>query len=134
MLWDDLGVGRVLDDDPAAHVVVDDLRVMEGNTGTANAVITLRLSSPAAANVSLAWATATTGTGAGFASAGGDYTTRSGTVTINAGASTATITVPVVGDATDEADDETFAVNLSGLTGPAVLVDDQVVISIRDDD
>jgi hypothetical protein len=54
-------------------------------------------------------------------------------VTLNQGQTTATIQVPVIGDRTGELN-ETFFVNLTGVTGNALISDPQGVGTIVDDE
>jgi subtilisin family serine protease/subtilisin-like proprotein convertase family protein len=105
-LSDDQGIGLILDDD-GPSISINDVAVLEGNSGTTNAVFTVRLSAPSPQNVSVAYATAD-----GTATAGSDYTAVSGTLTIPAGSTSITLAVPVLGDLVIEPD-ETFFVNLS---------------------
>ncbi|MEP6973149.1 MAG: Calx-beta domain-containing protein, partial [Actinomycetota bacterium] len=87
---------------------------MEGDAGTANMTFTISYTG-ALNNISVDWATAN-----GTATAGADYTASSGTATfLAAGPTSQTITVPVIGDLLDEAN-ETFVVNLTNPTPPAV--------------
>ncbi|UXA67074.1 lamin tail domain-containing protein [Xanthomonas prunicola] len=96
-----------------------DVSQAEGNSGTRSVVFTLSLSQPAGAGgVSFTAATAD-----GTATAGSDYIALPATsVRIAAGERSASITVNVLGDTTPEPD-ETFALQISGLTGalPATL-------------
>ena len=71
----------------------------------------LRLSALSGRTVSF-----TTGTGGGTATAGIDYTAHTNIVrTLNAGLPTLTVLVPVLGD-TQVEPDETFQLNLTGIT------------------
>ncbi|MFC7520419.1 lamin tail domain-containing protein [Xanthomonas populi] len=96
-----------------------DLSQAEGNNGSRSFVFTLSLTQPAGAGgVRFTAATAN-----GTALAGSDYVALPATtVQIAAGERSATITVEVLGDTTPEPD-ETFALQISGLTGalPATL-------------
>ena len=69
----------------------------------------------------------------GTAVAGNDYDAVEGTLTFAAGEVWKTIRVPVIDDALDEADEETFAVALSAPTG-ATLDAGTATGTIRDDD
>ena len=69
----------------------------------------------------------------GTAVAGSDYEALAGTLTFAAGEVSQTIRVPVIDDALDEADAETFAVVLSAPTG-ATLDAGTATGTIRDDD
>ncbi|NJC28807.1 hypothetical protein GGR79_000274 [Xanthomonas arboricola] len=96
-----------------------DVSQAEGNSGSRSFVFTLSLSQPAGAGgVSFTAATAD-----GTATAGSDYVALpASSVRIAAGERSASITVEVLGDTTPEPD-ETFALQISGLTGalPATL-------------
>ena len=105
----------------------DDATVTEGNAGTTPAVFNVRLSAAAAQAVTVAYATAN-----GTATAPADYTATAGTLTFTAGQTTRTVPVPVVGDATVEAD-EAFTFTLTSPSG-ATLGDAQAVGTISDDD
>jgi ribosomal protein L35AE/L33A len=120
------GVGTIVDDD-GRSISINDVSITEGNSGTANATFTVRLSSAATSTVTVAYATAN-----GTATAGSDYTAKSGTLTFAAGATTQTVSVPVIGDTLDEAD-ETFLVNLSSPVN-ATIADAQGVGTIVDND
>jgi ELWxxDGT repeat protein len=123
------GVGRALwaVDLPAA-VRIADATVVETSSGTADATFAVTLTGPAAAPVTVNYATV-----AGTATAGADFQARSGTISFPAGsAGPIDVTVPVVGDLHDEAN-ETFQVELTGITG-AVSADSKGLGIILDDD
>lgn len=108
---------------------IDDVSVVEGNTGEVALRFTLSLSRPAeTGGVSLRWSTAN-----GTAIAGDDFVAAlDQTASIAAGESSTQITVSVRGDTLVEGD-ETVLVNLSNVTG-ATLGDAQGVGTISDDD
>lgn len=108
-------------------ITVNDVRLTEGDSGTTDAVFTVRLNEPVGHTVTVAWETQ-----GGTATAGADYTATSGTLTIPAGATTGTLTVPVLGDTVYE-EDETFSVRLLSALGGR-LVDDTGEGVIEDDD
>ena len=108
-------------------VSINDVSLLEGNSGTTAAIFTVSLSEPTTSTVLVNFMTAN-----GSAVAGDDYNFMSGTVTFNPGETTKTIAVPVKGDKKRESD-ETFKVNLSGADG-ATLVDSQGAGVIRNDD
>ena len=97
----------ILDDDPAPAISVNDVGVIEGTSGTTDAVFTLNLSSASSRTVSVNFATAD-----GTATAGVDYQSATGTVVFSAGEISKTVTVLVNSDAVDEPL-ETFFLNLS---------------------
>jgi len=120
------------DDVPPGAFIINDVRVVEGNTGVRNAVFTISyLGSNAPASVHYATAN-------GTATAGVDYLAASGTVNFpvsvapEGSVQTATIVVVINGDVTKEAT-ETFFVNLSSPVG-AIISDAQGVGIIVDDD
>jgi hypothetical protein len=106
-LGDALGAGTIANDDALPSISVADITVLEGNTGTRNAVFALTLSAASGQTVTVAYTTAN-----GSAAAGSDYTAAAGTATFAAGATTASVSVVVAGDTAIEAD-ETFVMNLS---------------------
>lgn len=125
----------ILDDDGGGSngtgtpLVLTGDTVIEGNSGTKNAVFTFKLKNPVGQGqtVSLNYSTSNV-----TANSGTDYTPVSGTLTIPAGSSTATVNVPVNGDTTDEAL-ELFQLTLSGVTGCNPL-NTSAVCQIIDDD
>ena len=106
---------------------ISDVTVTEGNTGTLNAVFTVRLAALSSQAVTVHYATAN-----GTARAGSDYVAKSGTLTIAANTRTGTIAVPIIGDTRDEPV-QRFFVNLSTPTN-AALTDAQGVGTILDND
>jgi hypothetical protein len=112
---------------PPPTVSVNDVTVIEGNTGTTDATFTVSLSYSADADVTVHYATADD-----TATAGSDYTATSGDLVIPAGETTGTVTVPVLGDRLGEPT-ETFALNLSSPVN-ATLSDGQGVGTIFDDE
>ena len=122
------GIGTIVNDDAALpSLTINDVRVVEGNSGTVNAVFTVTLSAAATTPVSVAYATAN-----GTATAGSDYVATNGTLNFAVGQTTQTITVVVNGDLIKEAN-ETFFVNLSNASG-ATIADNQGVGIIIDND
>jgi hypothetical protein len=90
------------------------IAVVEGNSGIGTARFAATLSQTSATNVTVHYATV-----AGTATATTDYASVSGTATIIAGATTAPIDVPIVGDASAEAN-ETFSLKLTAPTGATI--------------
>jgi hypothetical protein len=111
----------------APGLAIGDTVVTEGNSGTANASVTVLLSRLSSQTVTVQFATAN-----GGATAPQDFTSTSGTLTFAPGVTTQTISVPVVGDLFDE-DDETVLVNLFG-SGNATIAKSQGILTIADDD
>ena len=100
--------------------------VVEGNSGTTNAVFTIRLSNAYDQAVEVDYATSN-----GSAAAGSDYQAVDDTVTFAPGETVKTISVPVYGDRVGESD-ESFYVSLAGSSsyGYAVIQDNEPRISI----
>jgi probable HAF family extracellular repeat protein len=119
---------------PPPTLTINNASVIEGNSGTANAVFTVTLSAVSTVPVTVTYATAD-----GTATAGSDYQAASGTLTFAPGETTKTIIVPVNGDRLGESN-ETFFVNPSGATnatlangqGAGTILDDEPRISISD--
>ena len=120
--------GTISNDD-LPGLSINDVALAEGNAGTTNATFTVSLNQPAGpAGVSFSIATANN-----TASSGSDYVANSlSNQTIPAGSSTYTFTVPVNGDTLNEPN-ETFFVNVTGVTGASVS-DGQGVGTINNDD
>lgn len=124
---DGQGVGTITNDDPLPSLSINDVTVVEGNSGTVNAVFTVTLSAASGQSVGVNYATAD-----GTATQPADYTSTSGSLTFTPGQTTRTITVPVIGETVPEAN-ETFFVNLSGATN-ATIADNQGLGTITNDD
>ncbi len=127
-IGDAQGIGTITDDDNAPTISINDVIVMEGNSGTVNATFTVTLSAASGLTVTVNRATADFS-----AVAPGDYTSSSGTVTFNPGQTTQTFNVVVNGDTLDEGASELFLVNLSGAVN-ATISDGTGVGTIADDD
>jgi uncharacterized repeat protein (TIGR01451 family) len=102
------GASVLLNGCPAAStsLSISDFNVIEGNTGTVNAVFNVNLSAPSGGTVTVSY-----NTGNGTATVGSDYVGGSGLVSFTPGQTTKTLTVPVNGDTATEPN-ETFVVNL----------------------
>jgi len=124
---DGQGVGTIVNDDPLPSLSINDVTVVEGNSGTVNANFTVTLSAPSGQTVSVNYATAD-----GTATAPADYTSLSGALIFAPGQTALAISVTVNGDVIPEAN-ETFFVNLSGATN-ATIADNQGVGTITNDD
>lgn len=101
---------------------INNVSVIEGNSGTTNATFTVTLSlanAGAATTVNYATSDGTATGGAACGTTGVDYATTSGTLTIPANSTTGTISVPVCGDTIYESN-ETFAVTLSSPAGASI--------------
>ena len=121
------GTGTITDNDPLPSLVINDVSLTEGNTGTTNADFTVTLSAPSGRTVTVNYATANA-----TAVQPADFTTTSGTLTFTPGQVPKTVSVPVVGDPIDETN-ETFFVNLSGASN-ATIADTQGLGTIVNDD
>jgi CSLREA domain-containing protein len=109
-----------------ATASINDITVVEGDSGTVDAVFTVTLSRANDGPLAFTWSTAN-----GTANAPADYQSANGTVTFVAGDTSETITVRVVGDTIDEPN-ETFTVTLAGTA--ANLGDAQGTGTILDDE
>jgi hypothetical protein len=127
VITDAQGQGTILNDDSPPLVSIDDVQVVEGNTGTASATVTVTRASPSGLPAQVSWNTSN-----GTAVAPGDYQTDSNTVSFVPGDVSETLTVQVVGDLGPEPN-ETFLVDLSAPSG-AVLGQSRGVGTILDDD
>lgn len=92
-------------------ISIDDVTVVEGDSGTKNAAVLLRLSQAATMPVSVRVATAN-----GTATAGVDYLAKTGLVSFATGATTTQVLIAIKGDRTFEPD-ETFTITLSAAQG-----------------
>ncbi|MEA2834718.1 MAG: serralysin [Methylobacteriaceae bacterium] len=112
----------------AGSIAINNVSVTEGNSGTQVATFTVTRSGGTAAfsvNYTTADGTAAVGDN--------DYVARSGTLSFAAGVNTQTISVTVNGDTRVEPD-ETFFVNLSGVTNGATISASRGTGTIVDDD
>ncbi len=100
----------IVDDDPAPTVSVNSPSVSEGNAGTTT--LTFTISIPTASGLAV---TGNFATADATATAGSDYVSTSGAFTIPAGSTSTTVSVTVNGDTMFE-NNETLALNLSGVT------------------
>ncbi|CAN5580159.1 hypothetical protein BH10ACI3_BH10ACI3_20670 [soil metagenome] len=121
------GRANITDDDAPSSVVVSDVSVTEGNSGTTNATFNVMLSGLSGNTVTVNYATSN-----GTATAPADYTATSGIVTFAPGEVSKLVTVAVVGDTLVEPN-ETFNLNLSGATN-ATITDALGIGTITDND
>ncbi|HET9766615.1 MAG TPA: CARDB domain-containing protein, partial [Thermoanaerobaculia bacterium] len=108
-------------------LLVDDLSLREGDSGTHAAQVTVRLQPANDAPVTVQLATAD-----GSAIGGEDYDAASGTLTFAPGETSKTFAIDVHGDTTEELH-ETLLVNLSDANG-AWIADGQAVVTIEDEE
>ncbi|MCP3937598.1 MAG: DUF11 domain-containing protein, partial [Actinomycetia bacterium] len=121
------GVGTIVDDDSLPQLAIDDVTVVEGDTGTTQMVFTVSLSPVSGRQVTIDYATAD-----GSAEAGDDYASAAGTLTFAAGETAGTVLVDVLTDDYTEPE-ESFSVLLS-VPGNAVVADGEGTGTIVDDD
>jgi subtilisin-like proprotein convertase family protein len=124
------GTGTIVNDDSEAtlpKLTISNASVVEGNSGTTNAVFTVSLSANNQQTVTANYATTN-----GTATAGNDYQSTSGTLSFAPGVSSQTIVVPVTGDTTVEPD-KTFSVNLSGATNAVIATASATATIVNDD-
>ena len=100
--------GAITDNDPPPTLTIDDAGVVEGDSGTTNAVFVVHLSGATDIPASVQFTTVN-----GTALAGSDYYSTNGTLTFPPGTNTQTIIVRVRGSTVNEPN-ETLYVNLSG--------------------
>ncbi len=124
-------VGTIINDDKGtatSNMSINNVIHPEGNSGTTNFTFTVTMDHSQSSTVTVKYSTAD-----GTASSSSDYTSKSGTLTFKAGQTSQTITIAVKGDKTVEPD-EVFFVNLSSISGNAVLSDSQGMGTIQNDD
>jgi len=122
------GTLTIENDDAAPTVSIDDVNVIEGNTGTTSAAFTITLSAVSGTTVTVNYATSD-----GTASAASDYVAVPSTpLTFAPGEKTKTVSITINGDTTAEAN-ETLNVNLSSPTN-ATLAKASGVGTIGNDD
>jgi hypothetical protein len=115
------------DDDPPPSISINDIEVVEGNSGSTTANITLSLSNVSGKTISVDLAAT-----AGTATATVDYTFLFNKANVSPGALTQTVSVAIVGETRFE-DDETFFVNLSNPVD-VTIADTQGMVTIKNDD
>jgi hypothetical protein len=125
-LADPAGLVTINNDDVAASIQTT-ASTTEGNSGTKTITLTVTLSGPASATVTVNYATAN-----GTAIAGSDYVAKTGTLTFAAGVTSQSFTITINGDTAKEAN-ETFAVNLTGVTNGSVGNGTATVTIVNDD-
>ena len=101
---------------PSPGLSINNINVVEGDSGTTDAVFTVTLTDgPSAQNV-----TATAVTFGDTAHAGTDFQAVSAPLTFTPGETTKTVVVPIIGDVIFEGN-ESFTVELQNVTGAAVV-------------
>lgn len=108
-------------------LLINDVSVTEGNSGTTNATFTVGLSFATNQTVTVNFATSNI-----TAQAGSDYVSTSGTLTFNPNETSKTFTVPVIGDSIVEPD-EGFRVTLSNAINAGIGLENGLGIILNDD-
>ena len=122
------GQGTITDDDASPTLSINDVSVVEGNSGTTPAVFTITLTGPTGQTVTVNYATAD-----GTATTPSDYiSVATTTVTFAPGQTSKQVTITVTGETVPEAN-ETYTVNLSNAVN-ATISDAQGVGTIVNDD
>jgi serralysin len=98
--------GRIVNDD-FPRMTINNVSVVEGDSGTRSLVFQVTLSSASPQGISVHYATAN-----GTSAAGSDYQAKAGNLNFNPGETSKTISVAVMGDTRVETN-ERFVVNLS---------------------
>ncbi|HXI51654.1 MAG TPA: Calx-beta domain-containing protein, partial [Candidatus Saccharimonadales bacterium] len=119
--------GTIYDNDPTPSVSINDVSVVEGDSGFTNAVFTLTLSAPSGRSTSVTYTTEDQG-----ATAGVDYAATTAVVSFSPGQTTQTIRVRVFGD-TEAETNETFAVRLTNILGGIPLKERGICTILADD-
>lgn len=109
------------------EIRINDGRLAEPASGSANMLFAVTLSPAATSSVTVNFQTASGG--GNPATAGSDYSTTSGSLTFNPGQRVKTIAVPILSDVNASETDETFVVDLSGASG-ATITDSQAAGTI----
>src|SRR5690606_6552015 len=94
------GTGTITNDDIIPSININDVSVVEGNTGTSSAVFTLSLSAPSNQTITVDVSTAN-----GTAIVGDDYLALTSTVTFAPGSVSQTVSVTINGDTLNEPDE-----------------------------
>ncbi len=106
-------IGTILNDD--VELRINDITIVEGNSGTKDAVFTVSTVGAVSRSVTVGYTTVN-----GTATAGSDYLARGGVLTLLPGMTSATIVVPIIGDVFNELD-ETFSVVLVSANGGRII-------------
>ena len=129
---DGQGVGTILDNDLPPALTINDVTILEGNSGITYAVFTVALIGASDKLQSLSFNYVTTN---GTASAGSDYQAASGTLTFTPSQTTQIVRIAIYGDKKREKD-ETFSLNLLGSYNNEQLsaMDWSALATIKNDD
>jgi subtilisin family serine protease len=132
-----LDIARMFGTTPALpNLSINDVSVVEGNSGSSLASFAVTLSSASTSSVTVNYATAN-----GTATVVSDYNSSSGSLSFAPGETAKTISVVILGDLAVEPN-ETFFVNLSGASnanisdssGLGTIINDDAALSISIDD
>ncbi|MEH2287875.1 Calx-beta domain-containing protein [Nostoc sp.] len=124
-----LATVNIINDDSQPTISVDDVSVIEGNTGiTTNANFTITIFNASYQQVTVNYNTSDSTVNV----TDSDYNSTQGTITFNPGETTKTLNIGVIGDNKFETD-ETFSVNLLSVTN-ATVADNLGVATIINDD
>ena len=121
------GTGTIRDDDPSPVLTVEDVAVIEGNTGSFKVAASANLSAPSDRIVTVDYETAD-----GTAHAESDYAVTVGSLTFERGQTSQSINVLVNSDTVHEGN-ETFSINLSSPVN-AELANAAATVTIVNDD
>ena len=125
-----VGTVTITDDDAAPSISINDVTVVEGNSGTTNAVFTVTLSNPSSTTITVDYATSD----GSATTADNDYVAiATSTLSFAPGETSKAVSVTVNGDTRKEGD-ETFNVDLSNASVNASIGDNLGVGTIQDDD
>jgi hypothetical protein len=105
---------NINDDDPRPTLSINDVQLVEGNSGMTDAVFTVTLTGQTALQATVGFTTSSN------TATLSDYQPASGQLTFNPGETTKTIAVSVVGDTLGETN-ETFFVNLNFSTNSTII-------------
>ncbi len=130
------GIGTILNDDRAPALTINNVSVIEGNSGTKNAIFTVTLSASSGQTV-----TVNAISGNGSAQSPFDYTSGGSRLTFAAGETVKTFSVPVKGDLLNEPDETFYAVlsspvncSIERARGVGTIKNDDAAPSITIDD
>lgn len=124
----DTGTGTIVNDDDAPSFSINDIAVVEGNSGTKTLTFTITLTGATELPASVTVATMDK-----TAMAGSDYVAlASKTITFNPGETTTTVSITINGD-TDIENDETFIVQLSNPVNATIARDQGFGTIVNDD-
>ncbi|MFN8104270.1 MAG: Calx-beta domain-containing protein [Acidimicrobiia bacterium] len=126
----------IVDDDAAPMAVIDGISITEGDGGTVDAALAVRLVDPVLGLLpqeSAKVVTVAASTHDGTALAGPDYVEAAGDVVFAPGETTKIFAVPIVGDEIDE-DDEQFSATITAAGNVTVPEGESATVTIVDDD